>query len=50
MTSNITESLVESAALSWLSPLGYTDLFGPGIATEEPAAELEGVYSIQTFF
>ena len=46
----LTESEVESAALSWLSSLGDTSIFGPDIATEEPAAELEGVYSIQTFF
>jgi len=28
----LTESLVESAALSWLSDLGYAAIFGPDIA------------------
>jgi len=41
MTTPITESHVESAALSWLSSLGYTCIFGPAIATGEPAAERE---------
>jgi len=37
----LTESHVESAALSWLSSLGYTSIFGPDIAPGEPAAERE---------
>ena len=39
MTTSITESHVESAAISWLSSLGYTSLFGPDIAPKEPASE-----------
>jgi type I restriction enzyme R subunit len=34
-----TESVVEEAALDWLSKLGYTVLHGPEIAVGEPAAE-----------
>ncbi len=34
-----TESVVEDAALAWLSSLGYKVLHGPDIATGEPAAE-----------
>ena len=37
----ITESTVESAALSWLQDLGYTLLFGPDIAPGELFAERE---------
>lgn len=33
------ESIVEDAALAWLSGLGYTVLHGPDIAAFEPAAE-----------
>jgi type I restriction enzyme R subunit len=33
------ESVVEEAALDWLSELGYTILHGPEIAVGEPAAE-----------
>jgi type I restriction enzyme R subunit len=33
------ESVVEEAALDWLSELGYTVLHGPEIAAGEPAAE-----------
>ncbi len=36
---HMTESHVESAALSWLSSLGYIHIFGPDIAPGEPAAE-----------
>ena len=36
---NFTESVVEEAALDWLSELGYTVLHGPEIAVGEPAAE-----------
>jgi type I restriction enzyme R subunit len=36
---NFTESVVEEAALDWLSELGYTILHGPEIAVGEPAAE-----------
>lgn len=35
----VTESVVEDAALSWLSDLGYAVLHGPAIAAGEPAAE-----------
>ena len=35
----VAESTVESAALSWLSDLGYSVLHGPAIAPGEPAAE-----------
>ncbi|HLG59333.1 MAG TPA: type I restriction endonuclease subunit R [Vicinamibacterales bacterium] len=35
----ISESHVEDAALAWLAGLGYTVLYGPGIAAGEPAAE-----------
>jgi len=35
----LTESLVEEASLSWLASLGYTSIFGPDIAPEEPASE-----------
>ena len=36
---HFTESLVESAALSWLQSLGYTCLRGPHIAFDSPQAE-----------
>jgi type I restriction enzyme R subunit len=39
MTYLLTESVVEESALQWLSQLGYTVLYGPTIAPEEPAAE-----------
>ncbi len=38
MTTSMTESHVESATLTWLSKMGYTSIFGPDIAPEEPAA------------
>ena len=38
-TGAFTESVVEDAALSWLSDLGYQTLFGPDIAPDMPAAE-----------
>jgi type I restriction enzyme, R subunit len=34
-----TESLVEDAALSWLSDLGYAIAHGPNLAPSEPASE-----------
>jgi type I restriction enzyme R subunit len=39
MTAAFTESVVEDAALAWLSNLGYRVLNGPEIAAGEPAAE-----------
>lgn len=42
----LTESEVESAALSWLASLGYTSIFGPDIAPEEPAAERESFLEV----
>jgi len=39
MSLSFAESHVESAALSWLSSLGYTHIFGPDIVPGEPAAE-----------
>ncbi|MEW6545186.1 MAG: type I restriction endonuclease subunit R [Nitrospirota bacterium] len=41
MSAVLTESEVESAALSWLEGLGYAILHGPEIAPGEPAAERE---------
>ena len=41
MTHHFTESIVEEAALAWLDSLGYTILYGPTIAPEEPQAERE---------
>jgi type I restriction enzyme R subunit len=38
-TTYLNESDVEEAALGWLDSLGYTPIFGPSIAPEEPAAE-----------
>lgn len=38
---SVTEFLIEEAILSWLASLGYTSIFGPDIAPEEPAAERE---------
>jgi len=35
----ITESTVESAALTWFEGLGYKVLYGPDIAPGEPKAE-----------
>ena len=37
--SGFVESIVEQAALDWLTDLGYTVLHGPEIAVGEPAAE-----------
>lgn len=37
--SGFTESIVEEAALEWLTALGYSVLHGPDIAAGEPAAE-----------
>jgi len=42
----LTESLVEEATLSWLASLGYTSVFGPDIAPEEPAAERESFQEV----
>ncbi|HQE71642.1 MAG TPA: type I restriction endonuclease subunit R [Methanothrix soehngenii] len=42
----LTESLVESVALSWLASLGYTSIFGPDIAPGEPAAERESFQEV----
>ena len=39
MKAGLTESLVESATLSWLQSLGYTCLHGPDIAFDSPQAE-----------
>jgi type I restriction enzyme R subunit len=39
MSGNITESIVERAALDWLSGLGYEVLSGIVITPGEPAAE-----------
>ena len=39
MSTGITESVVEDAALAWLKELGYTALNGPNIAPGEPKAE-----------
>ncbi|NLE46701.1 MAG: DEAD/DEAH box helicase, partial [Chloroflexi bacterium] len=39
MTPHFTESVVEDAALAWLSGLGYTVLHGPEIAWGMPHAE-----------
>jgi len=39
MTSQMTESVVEDAALSWFAELGYEVLFGPDIAPGEPQQE-----------
>jgi type I restriction enzyme R subunit len=39
MSTHITESVVEEAALEWFKELGYSVLFGPDIAPDEPAAE-----------
>ena len=35
--STFTESIVEDAALAWLSSLGYKVIYGPDIAAGEPA-------------
>lgn len=35
------ESTIGQAALAWLEVLGYTILFGPEIASEEPTPERE---------
>src|SRR5437879_5536422 len=39
MNANLTESVVEDAALVWLAALGYAVLYGPEIAAGESAAE-----------
>ena len=39
MTAAFTESVVEDAALAWLSNLGYRVLNGPEIAAGEPTSE-----------
>jgi len=43
---SLTESIVESATLSWLASLGYTSIFGPEIAPEEHAAERESFQEV----
>jgi type I restriction enzyme R subunit len=43
---SITEFFLESTTLSWLASLGYTSLFGPDIAPEEPAAERESFVEV----
>ncbi len=35
MSTRITESVVEDGALTWFSGLGYSILYGPGIAPDE---------------
>jgi type I restriction enzyme R subunit len=42
MPSNLTESVVEDAALSWFGELGYAVGHGPQLAPGEPAAERGG--------
>ena len=42
----LTESLVEEAAVSWLSALGYTSIFGPDIAPGEVAGERESFQDV----
>ena len=44
MKSELTESVVEEAALSWLESIGYSVQFGTVVAPDEPAAE-RGYYS-----
>jgi type I restriction enzyme R subunit len=39
MPSSLAESVVEEATLDWFKELGYSVLFGPDIAPDEPAAE-----------
>ena len=39
MTTGISESVVEDAALEWFKTLGYSVLHGPEIAPGEPGAE-----------
>lgn len=41
MNCELTESVVEKAAFSWLESIGYSVQFGPEIAPGEPAAERE---------
>ena len=41
MSGNLTESVVEQAALEWFRALDYQVSFGPSIAPGEPAAERE---------
>jgi len=38
---NVNESIVEDAALTWFSELGYATAHGPLMAPGEPAAERE---------
>ena len=42
MTTQLHESEVEEAALSWFDEFGYDVLHGPGVAPGEPGAEREG--------
>jgi type I site-specific restriction-modification system R (restriction) subunit len=42
ITSNLNESTVEEAALSWFDELGYAALHGPANAPGEPGAERDG--------
>jgi len=42
----LTESDIEEATLTWLASLGYTSVFGPDIAPEEPAAERESFQEV----
>jgi type I restriction enzyme R subunit len=39
MPTNLTESVVEKAALTWFGELGYAAGHGPHLAPSEPAAE-----------
>jgi type I restriction enzyme R subunit len=41
MPDNIFESDVEAAALDWLEELGYSVLYGPDVAPDEPGSERE---------
>ncbi|MCB0032469.1 MAG: type I restriction endonuclease subunit R, partial [Anaerolineales bacterium] len=41
MASKYNEDTVEQAALIWLQELGYTHIYGPDIAPDQPAAERE---------
>ncbi|MBN1322407.1 MAG: type I restriction endonuclease subunit R [Methanotrichaceae archaeon] len=42
----ITESEVESVALSWLGSLGYAAIYGPEIAPGEPASERSSFHDV----
>ena len=37
--SQVTESVVEAAALEWFAELGYAVAYGPALAPGEPTAE-----------